>query len=480
MLHLPIFRHPTSEDLVLGRQRGTTFSKLYWIGPDVRALHMYVVGVSGKGKSKLLEFCLFQDIASGRGCGLIDPHSLLADDLLRHLLTKGRLVDPAIRQRIIYLDPAREDYVIPFNVLAAQGEQPYDIAAQVLEAFRRTWPQSLKEAPHFANVMMAALLVLIANKLTLIDMPRLLTNQDFREQCLRQVTDPGVIEFFHDRYDRWGKEAPLLRESTLNKIGAFALNPRLKLMLGQKENHLDFRRIMDEGKILLVDLGRCDEETNHLIGSLIVTGLEMAMRRRENRKLWNLTIDEFTGYVANAGSAKTLSHVFSEGRKYKMSITVAQQTLSQMSDVMLGALSNVRTKVIFEVGRYDAEYLAKLVGKVNPEEVKRDPKTASQYELFASLFEQWESWIDMLRFQPDRAAIVTMPDGGVLRLITIPIPRYTASETDIEVVRRESLARYGIPYAEVEKGIQPFIGAATQAESVIKGPVPEYEILSEE
>jgi len=249
---------------------------------------------------------------------LIDPHSLLADDLLRLLVTRDVLADPRIRNRLIYVDPARTDYVIPFNVLATQAEHPYDIAASVLEAFRRTWPECLSEAPHFSNVVTAALIVLIENGLTLMHMPRLLTNSEFREQCLERVTDGSIVEFFHDRYDQWGRGAPLLRESTLNKIGAFSLNPRLKLMLGQQANHLDFRAIMDEGKILLLDLGHSDGETNRLIGSLVVTGLELAMRRRRNRRLWNLTIDEFAGYVANEGSVKTLAHVFSEGRKFRM------------------------------------------------------------------------------------------------------------------------------------------------------------------
>jgi hypothetical protein len=261
--------------------------------------------MSGKGKSKLLEYCLYQDIAAGRGCGMIDPHSLLVDDLLRLLITRNVLANPDLRHRLIYVDPARTDYVIPFSVLATQAEHPYDIAAAVLEAFRRTWPECLREAPHFSNVVTAALVVLIENDPTLMHMPRLLTNSEFREQCLERVSDGNVVEFFHDRYDRWGREAPLMRESTLNKIGAFSLNPRLKLMLGQKANHLDFRAIMDEGKILLLDLGRSDGETNRLIGSLVVTGLELAMRQRQNRALWNLTVDEFAGYVAASGLAPT-------------------------------------------------------------------------------------------------------------------------------------------------------------------------------
>jgi len=98
---------------------------------------MYVIGMSGKGESKLLEWCLYQDIAAGRGCGLIDPHSLLVDDLLRLLVTKGVLADPDIRHRLIYVDLARTDYVIPFNVLATQAEHPYDMGV-----FHFSWRQT--------------------------------------------------------------------------------------------------------------------------------------------------------------------------------------------------------------------------------------------------------------------------------------------------------------------------------------------------
>lgn len=402
-----------------------------------------MVGLSGSGKSKFLEHCLFQDIAAGRGVGLVDPHSLLVDDLLKYAITAGILPNFNIRQKLIYVDPAREDYVIPFNVLSSP-DTPYDTATSILEAFRRTWPESLKEAPHFSNVVTAALIVLIENNLTLMDIPRLLTNQEFRERCLQQVSEHSVIEFFHDRFDKWGKEAPLMRESTLNKIGAFSLNPRLKLMLGQTANHLDFREIMDEEKILLLDLGRADVETNRLIGSLVTTGLERAMRRRRNRNLWNLVIDEFAGYVANEGSVKSLAHVFSEGRKFRLGMTVAHQDLSQLTPRIIGALSNVQTKVIFRVGRMDAEYFAKLVGRVDTEAVKRNPKTDTQHELFQSLSEQWEHWIDTIRFQQPRRATVAIGEGRVETIRTITIPPYTAADEDVEAIKQESLKRHGI------------------------------------
>jgi hypothetical protein len=196
MLHLPFLPHQNRADLVLGRLWRFPISPLFRVTASARTAHLYVIGMSGKGKSKLLEYCLYQDIAAGRGCGLIDPHSLLVDDLLRLLITRGVFANPDIRHRLIYVDPARTDYVIPFNVLATQAAHPYDIAAAVLEAFRRTWSECLKEAPHFSNVVTAALIVLIENGLTLMHMPRLLTNSEFREQCLDRVTDGSIVEFF--------------------------------------------------------------------------------------------------------------------------------------------------------------------------------------------------------------------------------------------------------------------------------------------
>jgi hypothetical protein len=219
-------------------------------------------------------------------------------------------------------------------------------------------------------------------------------------------------------------------------------------MLGQPDNHLDFQAIMDEKRILLLDLGRSDGETNRLIGSLVTTGLERAMRRRKKAHIWNLTIDEFASYVANEGSIKTLAHVFSEGRKFKMAMTVAHQDLSQLTPRMLGALSNVQTKVIFGVGRQDAEYFAKLIGRVDTEAIKRDPKTETQHEVFLPLPEQWEEWVDTIRFQPPRQALVATHDGKVNAIRTITIPAYTATDEEVEAIRQESLQRYGIPLSQ--------------------------------
>ena len=244
------------EGLTLGRTGPLSIFPRYTVPHKTRTAHMYVIGITGKGKSKLLEYCLYQDIRAGYGCVLIDPHSDLAGDTLKLCLSSG-ILDSQAAQRVIYFDPTRRNQIIPFNVLATPG-RPYEIAQRVVEAFRRTWPDSLKEAPHFSNVATAALITLIENKLTLIDMHRLLTDSEWRDTLLQKVTNSEVVGFFRERYDRWGRDAPVLRESTLNKVAAFTFNPHLRLVLGQPENRLDLRRVMDEGLVLLVDLGRCD------------------------------------------------------------------------------------------------------------------------------------------------------------------------------------------------------------------------------
>jgi len=171
---------------VLGRTRPAFFFTSYRLKAEQRTTHMWVVGVTGTGKSRLLQSCLFQDIVAGRGCGVLDPHSDLAHDLLSQLVHVGFFESVANRQRVIWFDPTRTDYFIPFNVLAT-GSPPYTTNINVIGTFRGTCPECLREAPRFTNILLASLLVLIANHLTLVDLPRMLTDRKFREGLLENV-----------------------------------------------------------------------------------------------------------------------------------------------------------------------------------------------------------------------------------------------------------------------------------------------------
>ena len=276
---LPMFQRGRKQKIVLGKSGRFGWSRL-WIHESERSTHTYVVGITGKGKSKLLEHILFQDIVHGRGCGVLDPHSDLVEDLLHYLHSHPKKSE-AHWERVIYFDPSRKDYLVPFNVLNTPYS-PYETAQNVVEAFQRTWPKALAEAPRFANIVTASVLTLVANELTLIELPKLLTDPAFRSRLLRQVEDPELVAFWRERYEKWGRDTPVMIESVLNKVTAFTFNPQLRLILGASENHLNFRQIMDDGKVLLVDLGRCDAETRRLLGSLIVTGMEQAARSRKN------------------------------------------------------------------------------------------------------------------------------------------------------------------------------------------------------
>jgi len=423
--------------------------------------HMYVVGKTKKGKSKFLEHIAWQLIRMGQGCGLLDPHSDLADDLLSYL--SPYLSEEEARERVIYFEPGRDDYLVPFNVLNTPYE-PYVIAQNILEAFQRTWPESLKEAPRFANIILAALVVLIENRLTLIEMPRLLTEKAYRDELLRRVSNPEVPRFFKERYDRWGREQALMVESVLNKVGAFVINPRLRLILGQQENGLPFREIMDGRKVLICDLGRVDGETRRLLGNLIVTGLEQAaMSRkdlpRERRHPFFFLIDEFQDYCANEGSAQTLARILSECRKFGLHLGLAHQTLSQLGGSRLqGALENAQIKVIFGTGRQTARSLVEELFVPDLEEVKHEVKDEAQRErthpTFLSLAEQWERFTQRAQKLGRREILVQLPEREGLRgLRTATVPDSGVSAHELEELKTELARQSGRPCGVMELAI---------------------------
>lgn len=450
----------TKDNLELGTTGLFGLSRLRVAESD-RQTHTYVVGITGKGKSKLLEHILFQDIVSGRGCGVLDPHSDLVEDLLQYLHSHPEKALPHM-ERIIYVDPSRRDHLVPFNVLASDNS-PYETAQNVVEAFRRTWPQALAEAPRFANIVTACVLTLIPNKLTLIEIPRVLTDTQFREHLLQRVSDPEVITFWRERYEKWGRETPVIIESVLNKVTAFTFNPQLRLILGADENRLNFRQIMDEGKVLLVDLGRCDAETRRLVGSLIVIGLEQAARSRKdargNRRPFYFCIDEFQDFCANDGAAQTLAQILSECRKFGLHLTLAHQTLAQINERMKGALGNIQLKIVFGVSRQDAEILARHMFQVDGERIKHTVEDNEQQDrshpVYYSLQEEWERAVQVLQNLLSRQAYAKCPGtGSPMCLKTIKVKGHHADEAAMASIKHVLAARHGMAVEDIVSTIE--------------------------
>ncbi len=338
---------------------------------------------------------------------------------------------------------------------------PYTTAQHVLEAFRRTWPETLAEAPRFTNILLAALLVLIEARRTLVELPRFLTDPTFREPLLARSQNAEAVRFFRDRYDRWGREQAVMVESVLNKVGVLALNPILRRMLGASDNALPFRRILDEGKVLIVDLGRVDGETRRLLGSLIMTGLEQAALSRkdvprEARRPFYFLLDEFQDYCANAGSAQTLSRMLSECRKFGLHLGLAHQTGGQLADAQLrGALENAQLKVVFATGRETARQLVGELHQPSLTQVKHDVRDLDWRErshpLYYTLPEQWERLTQDAQRLPPRVALVQRPGrAGALRLRTVTLPTGRLSPEALADLQRDLASSSGRPIVEVD------------------------------
>lgn len=430
--------------------------------------HLYVVGASGQGKSKFLQHTLFELSTKGWGCGVFDPHSDLASDLLAQLAAypthKPWLSYPLNQQRIIYLDPSRNDYIIPCNVLKNTVSSPYEIAENVVEAFRRVWPDSLSEAPRFAQILRNAVLVLISNNLTLLELEALLTDKAFRMRMLNQVKDPLVASFFTHQFDRWGpREQPIFIAPVLNKVSAFLFKPQVRYMLGANENRLDFRSIIDSGKILIINLG-CfrDEETQRLLGSLFLTSLEQAAFSRSNqpsvlRRPFFCMIDEFPLFCSR--DQTSLARILSECRKYRLHLGLAHQTITQLPGARIqGALENAKLKVVFGTGRQTAESIVKELFMPNPHSIKHEVKDSNaqdrSHPIFNPLLEQFETFTQTIQRLRRRRVLVKLPDRERIYMLRVPkVPVAYLNAHYLEQIKKILVKRIGKPLVSIEQEI---------------------------
>lgn len=443
---------------------GFWFWQEAFVAQQERRAHMYILGTTTKGKSKLMEHCLYQDIVAGRGAGLIDPHGDLADDLLRYLASKRDFfgfskpftANPHNLDRLIYIDPARSDYCVGINPLQVEpGADLYEAATDVIEAFRRIWPVSLAEAPVFSDLMLNTLIALMENGLTLLEIPRVLTEREYREELLRGVRNPSVVDFFHSRYDRWGREQALRIESTLNKVSALVTSERLRNILGQRQSTLDFREVLDSGKVLVVNLGDCGAAVAGFLGSIILSRLQQAavsrrdISKREERRPYYLYIDEFQSFVGHEGGGKTLSQLLSTAAKFGLQLVAAHQSQSQLDHETKGALGNVGVKVVFGVDREDAEAMARRLFSPDLTQIKSEPNYPTQHPLFTPLAEQWEQLVQELQNLPPRCAYARSGTGQAVRLRAALVHDGDCSQGDLERVKLHSLRRYARPRGEV-------------------------------
>ncbi|MEU5301767.1 type IV secretory system conjugative DNA transfer family protein [Streptomyces noursei] len=419
-------------------------------------VHMHVLGKTGSGKSYFLASLFLSLYLAGQPVTLIDPHGDLAQLVLAHLVQAGQLATPQQRSRLIYLDipaAAVDGRFLPFNFLA----QPYDdhaMAEHVAEAARRAWPELAHGAPTFENILKHSVVALREAGLPLTSLSDLLTDKAFRDELLTRIHDPQVLRFFRLRMDQWGRDAPLMKESTLNRADLLTLSPILRYALGNQRNILDFRRLIDSGTSLIVNLAVASPDARRLFGCLLTVGMETAALSRANvraagsgRTPHFLILDEFSQFMAQ--SEESLTRMLSETRKYNLFCVMAHQNWSQASDRLKGALQNVGMEVVLKAGRPDAEHSARLFGTVDPDAVKHivsDQAAEDRtHPAYYPLAEQWERQVQSIQQLRVGEAFVRLPDDQVRKVNTPTLPSLTEPPEALGEVEQYYLDRYFEP-----------------------------------
>src|SRR5918992_6285648 len=296
-----------------------------------RAIHMYVIGASGSGKTKFLEFPIQQDINLGNGFCIIDPHGDLVDE------TKGflaayyqRTKDGSLFDRVIIVDPTDPTYTVAFNVLETpEGVAPIEQAQEIIMVFKRIWADSW--GARMEELMRNALISLSLAGLTLGHLSQFLTSQPFRSQVMAKVNHPIARPYF-ERFDSMTRAAQLTwTEPVTNKVNAFLSDERISQMLSVPTSSFNLREIMDNRKILLIKLNKGKlRESADLLGSLFMAKIQLAAFSRTDipesaRVPFYLYIDEFQNFAS-----ESFSVILSEARKYGLRLVLAHQTLDQI------------------------------------------------------------------------------------------------------------------------------------------------------
>ncbi len=403
-----------------------TTKKVFGIKKKDRGGHMYMIGKTGVGKSTLIENMVISDIIEGHGVALIDPHGDLAENIL-HFVPESRIQD------VIYFNPADIEYPIAFNPLEdVHLDYHHLVASNLISVLKKVWPEFW--GPRLEHILRNSIMALLENPTsTLLDMPKLLTDKEFRMIVLASITNQQVKEFWLFEFEKYSaKFRSEAISPILNKIGQFLTSIPLRNIVGQKENTFDLRKVIDERKILIVNLakGKIGEDNSSLLGAMMVAKIQMAAMSRadlpeDKRRSFYLYVDEFHNFLT-----LSLADILSEARKYGLSMTLSHQYIEQLDGkIRTAVFGNVGTLISFRVGAEDAKYLSREFYPVFGE---TDLVNLANYHIYLKLM------IDGVTSKPFSATTLLPPERG------------TSHKDELIELSRKI---YGRPRKEVEKGI---------------------------
>ncbi|MDR3519324.1 MAG: type IV secretion system DNA-binding domain-containing protein [Candidatus Pacebacteria bacterium] len=364
----------------------TTFrdkNQLFGIKRKDRRQHVYILGKSGTGKSVLMFNMIIQNIQNGEGVCVVDPHGELVEGVLS-AIPPDRIKD------VVYFNPADADHHIGFNVLELIDPQyKHLVASGLMGIFTKIWANAWSaRMEYILNNCILALLDTPGT--TLLGIPRMLVDKDYRQKIIGNLKDPVIKAFWVHEYEAWQDKfrneaiAPIQ-----NKVGQFLSTSIIRNVVGQSTSTINIFDIMNDGKIFLVNVskGRIGEDNSGLLGGMIITKIQLAAMERvripeEHRKDFYLYVDEFQNFVTDA-----FAGILSEARKYRLNLTVAHQYTAQLvvdksSAVRDAVFGNVGTMIVFRVGSDDADFLEK---EFDPEFTPGDIVNLPNYKIYIKL-----------------------------------------------------------------------------------------------
>jgi len=403
-----------------------------------RLRHCYVIGSTGAGKSKFLEGLIRQDVLKGNGFGVIDPHGDLVESILGFItdILHDRGMNnrnQEILSRLILVDLSDEDYAIGFNPLETIDKtNTYQLILELVEVFKKIWEESW--GPRMEELLRCGFYALAENNLTLLEMPRLLTDLPFRTALAEKLTNQEIKDYWLNRFNNLSDKMQIQYfEPVANKLSAFIADPFLRSMLAQEKSSFNFRKIMDEGKILLINLSKGKfKENAFLVGALFLAKIQMAALSRQEmplhtRRPWHLYIDEFQNFATD-----TFEVMLSEARKYGLGLVMAHQNLAALKRKLRESiLGNAYTQIYFRVSRADANELSGEMSVENKQLLVRDLIDLKTSEAFVK--------------------IKTQPP---LKLKTAHIDPPTAKTGEIKALRKTILQANCKKRMEIEKELQ--------------------------
>ncbi|HTY40020.1 MAG TPA: type IV secretion system DNA-binding domain-containing protein [Candidatus Paceibacterota bacterium] len=442
--------NPEHEVIYFGRTDFRNQNRLFGIKRNDRRQHMYILGKTGTGKSAMQKNMIIQDIANGEGVCVVDPHGELVEDILLKI-PRERLDD------VIYFNPADSDYHIGFNILELPDPKyKHLVASGLMGIFTKIWSNVWSARMEY--IMNNAVLALLDTPgSTLLGIPRILVDKDFRLRIVANIKDPVVKAFWVNEYEQWQDKfrneaiAPIQ-----NKVGQFLSTAMTRNVVGQSKSTIDIFEIMNQGKIFLVNVskGRIGEDNSSLLGAMLITKIQLAAMERvrvpeDQRVDFYLYVDEFQNFATDA-----FAGILSEARKYRLNLIVAHQYIGQLvtdtsTRVRDAIFGNVGTMIIFRVGATDAEFLEK---EFEPEFLPIDMVNLPNYRIYLKLM------VNNVTSRPFSAA--TLPPFQ-LRGSTL------TGEEIIDHCRR----RYARPRQVIEDEINSWSGVMTQTAENIQSEV---------